>query len=516
MDDGFKVMKKKLYDFLFVLAIVLSLFNGIDSSDLPFFIYTFVGNSTYWATYPLLLLSILYFVDSIRAKRISRYKWLLLWLCFYMVAKLFISIHAVISFEFFDDINLDAISGMSRILFDLTKKVVPSCSDYSAWAFCYVVRNAFNSFVGFYSSWFIVYSVALYVYDSSNVYKMLSIGLHVAIGIVCFYEVFEIAHFNGCEWGTSFLEKINPHLYRIATQNGWWPPILPSGIRNVFQEQSYYAYWACMVLPFFLYNVSKKKWYDMGFVAFLMWCMVASNSRTGIALLLGELVVIGVCELLFLGKKQIGIVLVVALVFVVIGVLAVGFLASRYEADNMFGRIELYWDNTMGTLMDKTARSNPARYGIRDAEVETWKEHPLFGVGVELGGYYYIRNFPDYSRSSVSDWIARQQQVGSSPCTFPSLNQYTSSLASGGIVGFLADTMPVVILAFVLFIQVLRERFRKVPDRPSLPYSFVLGSVAVILAFGVSCNFYMMAMPFIVLAIALAFYLKSWNLRNCS
>lgn len=503
------VIKKRVYDVLFILAIVLSLFNGIDASKVPFIVYTFLANTTYAATYPLFLLSLLYFIDSIVSGKIGRYKGLLWFFCFYMVVKLIVSVHGSLSFEFFDYIKIDEISGISKIFFDQIKRVFPSCSDYTGWVVCYIVRNVFNSFVRFYSIWFVVYSVGLYCVDSLNLSKSISIGLHIAIGIVCFYEVFEIAHFLGFEWGTSFLTKVNPCLYSIATEYGWWPPLLPSGVRNVFQEQSYYAYWACLVLPFFLYNISRKKWYDLPFVVFLMWCMIASNSRTGIALLLGELFVIFVCELLFIRKKQIIPVLIVFLLLIVICVLALGFLSNKYKADNFKDRAVLYLENTIGTLTDKTARSNPSRFGIRDAEIATWKESPLFGVGIELEGFYFIRNIPEYAVSAVGDWVKKQELIGSSPCSFPALNQYTSSLASGGIFGFLADTMPVVLLAGCLFVRLLRKRFGKDADSiPNVPYSFIIGSLSVILAFGVSCNFYMMSMPFIVLGLAFAFLMK--------
>ena len=518
---GEKTIKSKTCSFLFVLAIVLSLFNGVHEEWVPKIIYTFLGNTTLAAIYPLFLLSLIIFVDCIVTKQVRKYKPLLWFLIFYMAINFIVNLHGIITFKYAEYVKIDEITGITKYCFDLIKKIVPSISDYLDWAIVFMIRNTFNSFVEFYSLWFIVYSVALYCLEDNKLYKHISIGMYISIAIVCFYEIFEVAYFMGKDWGAKFLETVNPYI--IPVGNIW--PALPSGIRNVFHEQSYYAYWACMVIPFFLYGfIEKKKWYDLLFAFFLMGCMFAGNSRTGVALVFIELVVIFGCVIFVKKKKAIKPLLIISVSLIVALAIGIGFLANRpvysfYGTENLFERVAMFLDETMGTLFDKTRRSNPGRFGLREAEIKTWLESPIFGVGSELKGFHIIDNYPEYG-GDASSWFDVQREVGSAPYCIPALNQFTSALASGGIVGFMASCMPLISLALILLVlcfkkQVLIKNNAIEEEKvDNTPYLYALAAVIVILAFGFSCNVFISGLAFMIPGLALSYLMKAHKNKN--
>lgn len=506
-----KAIRTRICDFLFVLSIVLSLFNGFHSEWVGKIVYTFLANTTITAIYPLFIMSVIILVDNIVSGKKNRYKPLLIFLIIYMAVKILVNFHGLITFKYAEYLKIDQLTGISRYCFDLVKKMNGSVSDYTAWGIVFMIRTTFNSFVEFYSLWFIIYSVALYVMDDKKLYEHISTGLYISMGIVLFYEVFEIAYFMNMEWGKKFIETVNPIILPVDMTASPYP----SGIRNLFHEQSYYAYWACIVIPFFVYGfLEKKKWYDLIFTLFLMGCMFGGNSRTGVALVCIEMVVISGCFILVKKKKAIKPLLVLIVILIAALVIGIGFLSNReryslYENDTLWEKIVAFMKNTLGTLFDKSARSNPSRFGLRDAEFKTWLSSPILGVGAELRAFYMIDNFPEYAgNTETNSWFVTQREIGSAPYHIPALNQFTSTLASGGVLGFMVDSMPLIILAVWLLILCFKRQILQKTEDDS-PYLYVLSSVVVILAFGFSCNVFIAGLAFMTPALALGYIFKS-------
>ena len=509
---GFKTIKRNVCDFLFVLSIVLSLFNGFHTEWVGKIVYTFLANTTITAIYPLFLLSVIVLFDNLLSGNRKRYKPLLIFLMVYMCVKFIVNMHGLITFKYAEFVKINELTGISGTLFNLIKKVTPSISDYTCWGIVFMTRTTFNSFVEFYSLWFIIYSVALYVMDDEKLYKHISLGLYISMGIVIFYEIFEIAYFMEKDWGKKFIEIVNPIILPVDRSAQPYPDT----VRNLFHEASYYAYWACTVIPFFLYGyLEKKKWYDLIFALFLMGCMFGGNSRTGVALVFIELVVIFGGFIFLKKKKALKPLLIIAAILTVALVIGIVFLSNRsryslYEADTLRDKIVLFMKNTMGTLFDKTKRSNRVRFGLREAETKTWLSSPILGVGAELKAFYMIENYPEYGITGESEvWFNEQYEIGSVPYHLPALNQFTSSLASGGIFGFMVDSMPLIAMALWLFVLCFKRQVLKSCDEDNSPYLYVLSSIVVILAFGFSCNVFIAGLAFMTPSLALAYILKS-------
>ncbi len=509
---GIKTIKRNVCDFLFVLSIVLSLFNGFHTEWVGKVVYTFLANTTITAIYPLFLLSVIVLFDNLLSGNRKRYKPLLIFLIVYIVVKIAVNLHGLITFRYAEYLKIDELTGISSTLFNYLKKLNPSISDYTCWGIVFMTRTTFNSFVEFYSLWFIVYSVALYVMDDEKLYKHISIGLYISMGIVIFYEIFEIAYFMEKDWGKKFIETVNPIILPVDRSAQPYPDT----VRNLFHEASYYAYWACIVIPFFLYGfLEKRKWLDLILAFFLMGCMFGGNSRTGIALVFIELVVIFGGFIFVKKRKAVKPLLIIAVFLIVALLIGIVFLSNRarnsqYDADSIWKKIVLFMKNTMGTLFDKTERSNPVRFALRDAEFKTWLESPILGVGAELKAFYMIENYPEYGITGESEvWFEEQYEIGSAPYHLPALNQFTSSLASGGILGFMVDSMPLIVMAIWLFVLCFKRQVLKKGEEDNSPYLYILSSVVVILAFGFSCNVFIAGLAFMTPGLALAYILKS-------
>lgn len=501
-----------------IFSISCLIFTGINGDRLPLIVKLIFSYETQLSVYPLVLVSFFYFFYKALHKSLSDYKYLLYFFIAYFIINFVIILHGILVFPYFEFTNGASLPNADMFVYSIGSSLFPFLSNKSVFILAFVAKSSVTMISSFLSSYFVGYSLFLFYKDShANFLNDITIGICLSIGIIGIYEIFEIAYLLGFKWGENILKVINPHLYSIASNHGWWPPLLwgDKVVRSVFQEPSFFAYWGALAVPILLYNThrNKGKYFYIPF-SFVLFLLFATYSRTAIALVIGELCIYFILELLFLKKKSLLSILAICLLTVASFLVANIFIGycenntnskviqnslATMDDHELISISKDYVANTLGTLTTLDARSNNSRYGLTEAYIKVGLQHPIFGVAAQLGGYYILDALPPYveNNGEVQGWKACQHEVGPLINAFPTLNFYAADFAYKGIVGVVLDLLPLLLLCILVFVRIIRVK-------GSREFGvYVLSSFAVVLAFGLSGNLTINYFIWIIMAVGL-------------
>ena len=218
---------------------------------------------------------------------------------------------------------------------------------------------------------------------------------------------------------------------------------------------------------------------------FLSLCIYWSNSRSGIFLLILVFAVYVFFILLSLKKAKYVIAMVILLLMAYLGYLSVGSYVSNEDQSSAFNTSNVV--NSIKSVFNPEARSNPSRYGYMIATAQVGKDHFLLGTGTSYVGPYISEKLLERNKNNgeLELWISMQQEKGILNSVFPNINEYTSSFASGGILGLLLSLSLLIYLCFYYLYYVIKQGF-KVLDGFSI---MIISMLFVVLAWGMSNTF---------------------------
>ena len=503
----------KLCRVLIIIGIAFTPFISIPSKYIPTGVKFFISYESYLSVYPFLLFSLLFFVLNIKNGNLTSYKPLFVFYVFYFVINFLVCIHGLIIYPGYDALDYGKLAGADRIAFNVVSSLLQSVSSDNVWVISTVLKSILTIHTKFISSFFVVFSI-FFFYKQTN-YDFLNdlwLGVSCVLPLLFVYEIFEIAYLLNYDWGRKLLIFINPFLYEIESMNGWWPPLLwDNQVRSVFQEPSFLGYWGAICIPIFMGNIVNKKNVLLNTIEFCFICFLlfSSNSRTGVALALGVILVFCALEIYkYRLSKIINIIYLLSFVVVV-------FLCSSYfiaysqrtmETNIHIGNSEVvkdFIDDNLKSIIQEDARSNKSRYGLTQADFMVFKNHPVMGVGEQLIGNYLADAGLKIGDISLEyqDWIKNQQNNGNIGNVFPSLNEYARSLSTGGVIGFCVNTLPFLLLVvFSLYVFFFKAKYL-ISD--SITVAISMG--AVVIAFGLSNVFVMNYFYYVVYACFLCF-----------
>ena len=239
-----------------------------------------------------------------------------------------------------------------------------------------------------------------YIGHEQELKRVLLKGIFASLCVVIGYSIIEISYFNGNDMAQSILQIINPYFYDIKVNHDWWPPLLWEGqLRSVFPEPSNFSMWAAFVLPFLIYAFCtnmKRKWLVQSVLIILCGMIFLTNSRTGVALLVGEFVLFFIYVIyarsIALYKKGAILFLTVLISF------GISFCFDGTQNGNTVvsdNRVEMYIEKNLSSLSSVSQRSNRSRYGGILADINIGLQHPVLGVGKGLAPAYRESNFPE-------------------------------------------------------------------------------------------------------------------------
>lgn len=399
------------------------------------------------------------------------------------------------------------------------------------WLIFKGLKNIFFDVFWLFGGSFLIY--LWYWNRPARCFELLIKGIFVSFGIIFLYELIELPYLLGNQTAAHILSTINPYIHQIGQLNNyyvgnndtavkayaWWPPLLwKHQVRSVFPEPSFFGMYCAFAVPwlwFAWFRIKKGdllslKGLSMALVMlFLYFLLFATQARTAILLLTGELVLLLIYGIY---RKNKGVLAkIIAILLIVSMGLGGSLIFTQVEKDRftVFNRgIEgnyikenngksvfsnagkSYISKNITSAVGKDKRSNRARFSLMEAELKVWMAHPVLGVGKGLKAAYIPEQLPsDATKSSeVRMWIDRLHANGPLRATFPDVSEYTSKLCEIGLLGCLLYYFPAAYLAYFFLLFLRRNRENKQYLRIQSLLSFYLISLAGILAGGISTS----------------------------
>ena len=491
---------------LFTIGVALTPFMSMNMDWIPTPIKMFINYESCLSMYPLLLLGVIWFVVKARNRELKDYIPLAGFFIVYFITNIIIVIHGDLIYPYYHLADYSKLEGGDAVAYQVISSILPF-SDKSNWIISNILKSCLTITTKFICSYFVLFSIYLFYKDTQKDFVADTwLGITIILPILAFYAVFEYAYLFGYEFGAKALAIINPLLYEVQPDGSWWPPLYWNQVRSVFAEPSYLSYWGAACLPLFMTNIQAKKKLFLNTIEllFITLLVLSAFARSGTALTLGCYCVFIFLDILKNKKKSISSIAIILLVFIVSITVAAQFVSAsetselvsqstnftplsgngeRNESNST--RIQTYLAGTVGTLNDSTARSNSSRFGMIKSQLRIFAKHPVLGVSDQLIGNYIIDEFKSLNPTEVSNemeqWINNQLDSSCLIPTTPRLNEYSYSLAYGGLLGFIVNTLPFLLLALFIACRYFFEaNFRT-------DYSICALSIsAVVVAFGLS------------------------------
>lgn len=498
---------------LFISAVAFTPLSSLQVDWIPSFIKMFLGYEDKLSMYPLLILSIIWFVWEARRKRLKDYVPILLFFAAYFLINIAVVIHGDLTFPYYEFANYETLEGGDRVAYQVISALFGSLSNQTSWIISNILKSCLTITTKFFFSWFLLYSAFLFYRETKfDVLNDIWIGITCILPFIFIYEIFEFSYLLGFDLGEVVLGKINPFLYEVNTSHGWWPPLYWSQVRSVFQEPSFFSYWGAFCLPLFMMNIQKRYKLALNLLEyfFVVFIVLSANARTGTALAIGAVAVFLVFNLIANKKKSvftsISIVFVLSIAFIFATLFSAVAVNGHKNSDTSTAKastitdsgiasaITEYVDNNIESIVDPNARSNQQRFAMMRAQMEVFADHPIVGVSEQLSGFYLLEKFEKYGleNGEAQTWMNTQKMLGSLLSGFPLLSEYTSSLATSGILGFFINTLPIVVLCCFVFGRAIRNRNLDLQD------VVIISLSAVVIAFGISSLYTVNYLFFIV------------------
>lgn len=302
-------------------------------------------------------------------------------------------------------------------------------------------------------------------------FKTMVKAILCSISILFVYSFFvEVPYLAGNETCKSLLESINPFIHSIKDDGKWWPPLLwPGQLRSVFVEPSYFGIYTAFAMPFLWYFIYKDRKFIGIILTFLLgFLLFLTKARTGVMLLLGEIILLIIFFTLFERKKEYikktgCVVLCILAALVSSNTFISTFMNEKSETIEVgvMSAMTDYIDNNAVSLINPDKRSNRARYSIMIADFKIGMDHPILGIGRGLRNGYIPQYLPVKGKENedIKMWLAYREKLGILRSGFPDLGEYTVRFGETGMLGLLAFLMPVFFLIFSMIKNIVDNKF---------------------------------------------------------
>lgn len=351
-------------------------------------------------------------------------------------------------------------------------KVFPELFFLKAWLFFDGMKDLIFRIMEM--PFMICYIYHIYQDDFDGVIDDATKACWILCGTMATHSFFELSYYwFGAEWGKNYLLAINPWIYKLPTNGGWWPPLLQYGnwqLRSLCLEPAFVARIFAIAIPLFSLTYTKfknniKKVGFLFFWAFLSAMLFATKSRAVNVTLWTELVILLVSTVWIRKKYFTKAVVSVCLVtfFVYFGVVSTRIINST--PDEPFKIRELiknglnfsfdYLDENLINIKERDARSNNTRSADIYACLCVLKAHPIFGVGINLAHYYKGDNVPEWAQdnSEIKRWLHHITGDGKVITRFQDFNSYFHKTNAAGIPALIIFILPFAYCVYFCFLH---------------------------------------------------------------
>ena len=343
--------------------------------------------------------------------------------------------------------------------------------------------------------------------NSINLFKK---GVFLSLIIIFIYSIIELFYLMGNQTATNLLGEITPFFHDIKNNGTWWPPLFWNNqVRSIFAEPSYFGVYAAMVTPILWDKIfdEKKEFLAIVFSAFFTFLIFATQSRTAIGLLLGEVFLLILFTLYFDVKNKFKnlsfILLITSITFFLAVLFSTNFHNKSIVVSSNFEKETInYIENNIKSIVGKNKRSNNARYAISLANFKVGMDHPVFGVGFGLKGAYMTEKFSKdvvkYNKE-VKQWIKNMNKKGILRAAIPNIEEYMGRFAHTGVIGLGLFLYPWIFILIKLPKKIKQLSYKKKNEAISLYIAII-----AILVSGISTNLKVSYIPWVLLAFAYA------------
>lgn len=247
------------------------------------------------SVYPILVGLALYLYRSVKTKQLFVPRKYVFFVVTLFIFQLISEIHGLIIFPYWEEITAGQFDKLLKILSVLTYNQVAIDTDYigKVWFSAKILIKSLPTFLCTYAC--VLWIVSLFSIDSNETIRYFIKGVIGSAILCCSYSLVEYLHLFGLQEASRVLCEINPLIYDVAYAHGWWPPLFfGNRVRSLFAEPSFLTIYLSIAIPvsFYYSIVIKRKnllWKILPSLLLIM--MLTTNSKTGMGILLAELVV---------------------------------------------------------------------------------------------------------------------------------------------------------------------------------------------------------------------------------
>lgn len=309
--------------------------------------------------------------------------------------------------------------------------------------------------------------------------KLIGIGILATTVILFVYNTIELLYLAGNKTAKHILEVITPYIHTVKTNHGWWPPLLwKNQLRMVFPEPSHVGNYIAYFLPMlwyklFVQHTKAETGAVLAITGLMSFWVFATNARTAYAMLFG---ILGLLLLLLIWGRQYDALKKYALILSCVGIGFFGYVQfsgvhySEALANNFWSLTAMTGQapKANASAQKKPAAvnhqgSNISRLALIKANLRTFAEHPVLGVGNGLQSAYTEAHFTpaESKHREVANWIKYQKKYGPMAAgkAIPNaMNEFVARLSETGIVGLATFLFPFGVVVWKLLKKQRKER----------------------------------------------------------
>jgi len=246
-------------------------------------------------------------------------------------------------------------------------------------------------------------------------------ALLAMFALLALYAVADMLHIAGWQKATDFLRATSPLFRKVATSDGWWPPLIwgDHRLRSLCGSPAFLAQLLCILLPLLWLHMRRAPLPGALLLGVALLMIMLTKSMTGFIALAG-LAVCGVCLSREISlRRRVAFMALLVLLAPLLPLLVYGQIA-----------VEKF-----------TQATGRERSVVMLSELGIMAKHPLFGQGYRLSGRgmeEQLAKLPFTMGTEGHMWIAAQRERGPLKNAYPALNAYSRMGAEAGVLGLLS------------------------------------------------------------------------------
>lgn len=308
--------------------------------------------------------------------------------------------------------------------------------------------------------------------------------------VVAAYGIVDMCYQNGQWWAQNFISFMWPILHS-NTETTHYPMFLGARNRSLFLEASYFAIYMAFAFPILWWKIietkGKVRWGLVLLYSILACEIFLGQSRTGTALLLGELFLLALVTIYKRKRSLLSFIIILSAGTIISFGSSVYFLQNYQVPAALSERTplatkkamilqknlslkdinevgaEAYINDSLLSLVndekaEKRGSSNHVRLGITLANVDIGLKHPLLGVGSGLDTAYLYEVFKNDQNGEIkNDFIKPVEKRGLLNSGSPLMCEYSSQFMQSGFLGLLIFVLPMGYVLVCFFRRLLQK-----------------------------------------------------------